>query len=55
MTIYIEWLDWARAYRLYNADDPENTIAWEENIYAAEDRARAEGGEDIILCDADTM
>lgn len=49
MNLYAEWLQWAEAYRLYTADSPQETVAWEESLDEAEKRAVEEGYDGLVL------
>lgn len=50
-----EWIPHMKAYRLYDARHPQQTVAYEENADMAEQRAMEEGYAGLVLCDADTM
>lgn len=47
-----EWIPYMKAYRLYDAKHPSNTVAYVDSIEEAE----AEHPEyDYVICDSDTM
>lgn len=50
-----EWISYMKAYRLYDAHRPQQTVAYEEDEAAAEARALEEGYSGLVICDADTM
>lgn len=50
-----EWIPHMKAYRLYDARHPQQTVAYEENADMAEQRATEEGYAGLVLCDANTM
>ena len=52
--INAEWIPYMKAYRLYDPENQQQTIAYEDDIYLAAERCN-EMGYDLILCDADTM
>lgn len=41
--IIAEWIEYMKAYRLYNPKKPQNTIAYEENSEHIKERVREEG------------
>lgn len=47
--IYAEWIDYMGAYRLYDLEKPNQTIAYEDNLESAEKHALEEGYSDLIL------
>lgn len=53
--LYAEWVPYMKAYRLYDACHPQQTVAYEEDTVVAEQRALEEGYSGLVLCDADTM
>ncbi len=53
--LHAEWIPYMKAYRLYDAYHPQQTVAYEENLEIAEKRAADEGYSGLVLCDADTM
>ena len=55
MKLNAEWINYINAYRLYDPDRPQDTIAYENNLGAAEKRVKKEGYDDIVICDVDTM
>lgn len=44
-----------KAYRLYDARYPQQTVAYEEDEAEAEQRALEEGYSGLVICDTDTM
>lgn len=50
-----EWIGYMKAYRLYDPKDPQQTVAYEDDLDVAEQRAKEEGYSSLVLCDADTM
>ncbi len=50
-----EWIPYMKAYRLYDACCPQQTIAYEEDETVAEQRALEAGYSGLVICDADTM
>lgn len=44
-----------RAYRLYDSSCPQQTIAYEDNMDAAEKYAIANGYSGLVICDSDSM
>ena len=55
MNLNTEYIGYMKAYRIYDSRKPEQTIAYEESVEAAEKRAKEEGYDGIVMCDADTM
>lgn len=53
--LHAEWIPWMRAYRLYDPNYPQQTIAYEENKDVAEKRAIENGYSDLVICDSDSM
>ncbi len=49
--IYAEWIDYMGAYRLYDLENPQQTIAYEDDLVVAEKYALEEGYSDLILRD----
>lgn len=47
--IYAEWIDYMGAYRLYDLENPQQTIAYEEDLEVARNNALEEGYSDLIL------
>ena len=50
-----EWIPYMKAYRLYNTDCPQQTVAYEDDLGEAEIHAKENGYCGIIMCDVDTM
>lgn len=50
-----EWIPWMRAYRLYDSSCPQQTIAYKDNMDAAEKYAIANGYSGLVICDSDSM
>ena len=50
-----EWIPYVKAYRLYDPADPQQTVAYEDNLDAAGRTAYEKGYQEIVLCDADSM
>lgn len=55
MKLNAEWIGHMNSYRLYNPKRPQETVAYEDDLEVAEERAIEEGYECLVLCDADTM
>ena len=55
MKLNAEWISYMKAYRLYDPRHPQNTVAYENDGYAAESHAKANGYDGIVICDSDTM
>lgn len=55
MKLNAEWIPYMKAYRLYNPKRPQDTVAYENDLDATKKRAKQEGYDDIVICDADTM
>lgn len=55
MNLSAEWIGYMKSYRIYDPRKPEQTIAYEESVEAAEKRAKEKGYDGIVMCDADTM
>lgn len=53
--LHAEWIQWAKAYRLYDPKNPQETVAYAENMDTARSYAKKGGYIGISLCDADTM
>ena len=49
MKLKAEWISYMRAYRLYVSESPQDTIAYEDDLEIAEQRAIEEGYECLIL------
>lgn len=49
MKINAEWIDYMKAYRLYNPKYPQQTVAYEEDLEVAEKRAKEEGYSGLVL------
>ncbi len=49
MKLYAEWISYMSAYRLYVSESPQDTIAYEDDLKVAEQRAIEEGYECLIL------
>lgn len=41
--LYVEWLIWMEAYRLYDPKHPQQTVAYEDNLEDAEKHALENG------------
>lgn len=50
-----EWIPWMKAYRLYDPQNPQQTVAYEDDEDDAERHAIENGYDGIAICDADTM
>ena len=50
-----EWIPYMKAYRLYDARHPQQTIAYEEDAAVAEQRALDEGYAGLVMCAAYSM
>ena len=50
-----EWIPFMKAYRLYDPEHPQQTIAYEDDEDEAEAHAIENGYDGIVICDADTM
>lgn len=50
-----EWIPYMKAYRLYDINRPQQTIAYEDDLSKAEIHAKENGYSRVILCDTDTM
>lgn len=50
-----EWISHRNAYRLYNPENPQQTVAYEDDLEVAEQDAIENGYSGLVLCDADTM
>lgn len=49
--IYAEWIDYMGAYRLYDLENPQQTIAYETDLEVAQKHALDNGYLDLILRD----
>lgn len=45
-----DWVEFMKAYRVYDPKHPQQTIAYEEDLDVAEKRAK-EDGYTLIVCD----
>ncbi len=50
-----EWINYMKAYRLYDPKNPQQTVAYEDSLETAELNALKNGYDEIVECDADTM
>lgn len=50
-----EWIPYMKAYRLYEPQHPQQTVAYVDDLDSAEISAKDNGYDDIVLCDIDTM
>ena len=50
-----EWIPHMKAYRLYNPEDQQQTVAYEDDLTTAEKMAYENGYQRFVLCDADSM
>lgn len=50
-----EWIPHMKAYRLYNPEDQQQTVAYEDDLNTAEKMAYENGYQKFVLCDADSM
>lgn len=55
MKLNAEWISYMKAYRLYNPKHPQDTVAYKNDLGDEEKRAKKEGYDGIVICDADTM
>lgn len=55
MTLNAEWIPYMNSYRIYNSKNPQQTVAYEDDLYDAERHAVENGYDGIVECDADTM
>ena len=50
-----EWIPYMKAYRIYDPKEPQQTIAYDDNLDIAEQYALENGYDGIVECDIDTM
>ncbi len=50
-----EWINYMKAYRLYDTKNPQQTMAYEDSLETAELNALKNGYDEIVECEADTM
>ena len=55
MTLNAEWIPYMKAYRLYAPQNPQQTVAYEDDEETAEKHAIENGYDGIVICDTDTM
>ncbi len=55
MTLNAEWIPYMKAYRLYALQNPQHTVAYEDDEETAEKHAIENGYDGIVICDTDTM
>lgn len=51
----VEWISYMNAYRIYSPKDQQQTVAYEEDLGVAEQKAIENGYSGLTLCDADSM
>lgn len=50
-----EWVSYMNVYRIFSPKDPQQTIAYEEDLGMAKKRAIENGYSSLTLCDTDSM
>lgn len=50
-----EWINYMKAYRIYDPKNSQQTVAYENNLETAKSNAIENGYDEIIECDSDII